>query len=385
MSVGREASDTMPPGSGRPRVRRWLRRGILTLAGLFLGPTVAVAGFLTVVPPPTAVFDPEPWAPDPATIPSREVTVQVDARPLSDQSVSGPEDIATDAQGRIYTGDRNGVIWRFPAAGGPAEKWAVVGGRPLGMAFAPDGRLIVANHGVGLQAVSPAGTVEMLLDEVAGELVLFANDLDVSTAGIVYVSDSSFRYNTTTLGTESSSYLLPDALDGRASGRLLSYDLATGESGVLADGLYFPNGVALSADETTLWIAESTRYRIRTLDLADGGQDVPLENLPGTPDNIDRGPDGDMLIAIYERNPTLDTLVLPHEIGRQILIRLPTSLFVNEDDPLTGSIVVAAPDGTIRHLLTGLTPAPTSIHPAGDRWYLGALLGQPVRWINAPT
>jgi sugar lactone lactonase YvrE len=219
---------------------------------------------------------------------------------------------------------------------------------------------------------------------VAGEPILFANDLDISADGVVYVSDSSFRYNTTTLGTESSSYLLPDAIDGRASGRLLSYDLNSRVGEVLLDGLYFPNGVALTADESALWVAESNRYRVFEYHLTDGTTSMVLDDLPGTPDNIDRDPSGRMLVAIYERSSALDNIVLPFDLARQILIRLPSDLFVNEQNPLGGGVLVAVDDGTVEQFLTVLTPAATSVHPAGDRWYLGALLGQPIRWMEAP-
>lgn len=383
LGQGQPPPGTPPDRSRGPR-RRWVRVLPFAVAAALSTPLVALGVFLLVVPAPAQGFSPESWDPGDAVSFPAEVTRPAVVEQLTDQSVHGPEDIVVDEEGRAYTGDRDGVIWRFPTAGGPAERWAEAGGRPLGMQFASDGRLIVANHGLGLQAIAPDGSVETLVDEVAGEPVLFANDLDISADGVVYVSDSSFRYNTTTLGTESSSYLLPDAIDGRASGRLLSYDLDSGVGEVLLDGLYFPNGVALTADGSALWVAESNRYRVSAYHLADGTTSMVLDDLPGTPDNIDRDPFGRMLVAIYERSSALDDIVLPFDLARQILVRLPSDLFVNEQNPLGGGILVAVDDGTVEQFLTGLTPAATSVHPAGDRWYLGALLGQPIRWMEAP-
>lgn len=71
-------------------------------------------------------------------------------------------------------------------------------------------------------------------------------------------------------------------------------------------------------------------------------------------------------------------------LTREILIRLPSDLFVNAEDPLSGSILVARDTGAVVKVFTGLTPAATSVYPDGDRWYLGTLLGQPVRWMPAP-
>ncbi|WP_419702969.1 SMP-30/gluconolactonase/LRE family protein [Promicromonospora sp. NFX87] len=361
------------------------RRGwVIAVAVVVAVPVVGLAVFLLAVPAPVDGFDPEPWRPGPSVELPEDITTSVRVEDFTTEPIHGPEDIVTDADGNLYTGDRGGVIWRYTATGGGPVRFAEPGGRPLGLAFAPDGRLVVANHGLGLQAVSPDGDVETLVDEVAGDRILFANDLDISETGVVYFSDSSFRYNTTTLGAESSSYLLPDAIDGRASGRLLSYDLVTGRSEVLLDGVHFPNGVALTDDGSALWVAESNRYRVFEYDLATGATGTVYEDLPGTPDNIDRDADGRMLLAIYERNPALDNLVLPYAVSRQVLIRLPTDLFVNEEDPLSGAVLLARDDGTAVHYLTGLTPAATSVYPDGDRWYLGALLGQPVRWMPAP-
>lgn len=41
-------------------------------------------------------------------------------------------------------------------------------------------------------------------------------------------------------------------------------------------------------------------------------------------------------------------------------------------------------DGSVLAYHDGLDPAATSVVPVGDRWYFGALLGQPVRWMPAP-
>jgi sugar lactone lactonase YvrE len=126
------------------------------------------------------------------------------------------------------------------------------------MTFASSGDLLIANHGAGLQAVSPEGEVAVLADEADGTPILFANDVDISSDGIVYFTDSSTRYNTTTLGNDSASYLLPDLIDGRATGRVLAHDLRTGETRVLLDRLYFPNGVALTDDGRRIWSPSRT-------------------------------------------------------------------------------------------------------------------------------
>lgn len=256
---------------------------MIAIAAVLAAPPVALAAFLLVVPTPVDGFEPESWRPADAVAFPAEIHIAAEVENFADDSIHGPEDIVLDASGNVYTGDRDGVIWRYGPAGGAPQRFAETGGRPLGLAFAPDGRLIVANHGIGLQAVNFDGTVQTLADEVAGEPILFANDLDISNDGVVYFSDSSSRYNTATLGNESSSYLLPDAIDGRAGGRLLSHDLATGNSQVLLESVYFPNGVAITADGSALWVAESNRYRVLEYDLASAATRTVLQNLRARP------------------------------------------------------------------------------------------------------
>lgn len=91
-------------------------------------------------------------------------------------------------------------------------------------------------------------------------------------------------------------------------------------------------------DGTTLWIAESTRYRIRAYTPATGATRVVTDALPGVPDGVTA--DGGVPVALYDRTDALDRLVLPTALGRELMGRLPTSLFVNEDDPLDGGVLV---------------------------------------------
>ncbi|RWI50262.1 MAG: SMP-30/gluconolactonase/LRE family protein [Mesorhizobium sp.] len=367
---------------------RGTRSGLKTaLAAIVLivivAPALAFACFVVLVTPPGKSFHPETWTPAALRPFPEAITSEAAPVPIGGKSLFGPEDIAIDVEGRLYTGTRDGFIWRMTSDGG-AERFAEVGGRPLGLSLLPDGRLIVANHGRGLQQVTPDGAVSVLAAEADGRPILFANDLDISADGIVHLSDSSWRYNTATLGDQSSSYLFPDMIDGRASGRVIAYDMATGETRVVLDGLYFPNGIALTADQRTLWIAESNRYRILALDLANPpSPTVIVDNLPGTPDNLNRASDGTMLLAFYDRVPVVDSWILPNGIARQIIARLPVRLFVNEEEPLGGSVLALDASGRALALQTGLSPAPTTVVEHGGRWYLGALLGQPVRYVEA--
>ena len=82
----------------------------------------------------------------------------------------------------------------------------------------------------------------------------FLNHLDISSDGKVYFTDSSWKWK-----CKDFTYML---LEGGAQGRLLTYDLNTGESEVLQDGLFFANGVALSPDEDFVLVSETSASRI---------------------------------------------------------------------------------------------------------------------------
>ncbi len=63
-----------------------------------------------------------------------------------------PEDVAIDAQDRIYCGAVDGRIFRFQPDGTRPEVFASTKGRPLGLIFDHNGNLIVADAMIGLMS-----------------------------------------------------------------------------------------------------------------------------------------------------------------------------------------------------------------------------------------
>jgi len=74
---------------------------------------------------------------------------------------SGPEDIAFDAEGRIYAATSQGIV-RMDANGLRSELWATTDGRPLGIDFDKQGNLILADGYKGLFSISPLAEVKLL-------------------------------------------------------------------------------------------------------------------------------------------------------------------------------------------------------------------------------
>lgn len=212
----------------------------------------------------------------------------------------GPETIAVDAQGRVYTGTKEGRILRDGRA------WLSTGGRPLGLKFDRDGTLFVADSLRGLLRVTPDGRVTTLVSEIG-----YPNSVDVSPAGDVYITDSSAKFSPRTWNGSYEASLL-DILEHGGHGRLLVYNPLTRETRTLIAGLNFPNGVAVSPDGAFVLVAETGGYRVLRHWLAgpNQGRTEPLiENLPGFPDNLTAGRDGRYWVGLVSpRNRLLDRL-----------------------------------------------------------------------------
>lgn len=378
-----DAPERVRHRTGAKTRRRTWRIIAITAAAVFFLPVVAIGAFLLIASPPVEPFEPRTWSPESADL-VEGVDIGDSVSDLSAETFEGPEDIAVDQAGMVYTGTIGGLIVRIDPATGASEEFADVGGRPLGLAFDAAGDLIVANHGLGLQSVTPRGEVRLLTDTAGGEPVLAANDLDIASDGVVYFTDSNRKYNSTTLG-ERTSYSLYDFLEGRPLGRLLSYDPGTEGTEVVSEDLYFPNGVALDAEETAVLVGESTRFRISRHWISGpeaGTSDVFADNLPGISDGFGRDERGGLILSVYERIDALEDFVLPSRLAREIAVRLPEEVLLGE--PLTGSVLSLSEDGAIAERYSGLDPAATNVVPHDGEWIIGSLVGEPVRVLPSP-
>ncbi|MDH5432578.1 MAG: SMP-30/gluconolactonase/LRE family protein [Gammaproteobacteria bacterium] len=206
--------------------------------------------------------------------------------------IYGPEDVALDAQGRIYGGTQDGYIKRVNLDGS-VESWMKTGGRPLGLHFDSNENLIVCDAYQGLISISPEGEMEILSREADGESFKFTNDLDIAADGKIYFTDASTRWN-------QSQYKL-DLLEMQPTGRFMVYDPETQTTTVLMDELYFANGVALSQNEDFVVINETWKYRIHRYWLKGekaGSSEIFIDNLPGFPDGISSNRNGTFWLAL---------------------------------------------------------------------------------------
>lgn len=223
----------------------------------------------------------------------------------------GAEDVLVAEDGTVYTGCADGYVYAVGSGGD--ETWRVggTGGRPLGLEWLTDGRLLVCDAHRGLLAMDPGdGRVELLADSVAGQKLVFTNNAAVLADGTIWFSDSSTKWPIERWKA--------DLIEDTCTGRLLRLTAPGAEPEVVLDGLSFANGVAKAADESFVVVAETGHRRLRrhylTGPLA-GNADVFAEDLPAHPDNIALGSDGliwvtyasprDRALGVLQQAPTL--------------------------------------------------------------------------------
>jgi len=292
----------------------------------------------------------------------------------------GPEDIARGPDGLVYTGTNDGKIIRFNVNGSGVQVFADAGGRPLGLEFDAAG-LYVANAHSGLQRVSRGGTVEILVDEFAGEPIVYANDVAVATDGVVYFSDASAKYGASISGGSYEASLL-DIMEHGGHGRVFAHDTVSGDTTIVVDGLNFANGVAVSDDQRYLMISETGAYRVLRHWLRGpkaGETEVVIDNLPGFPDNINNGLNGRFWIGLVApRNKLLDDMSGRPWL-RKLVQRLPAGVRPKAEP--SSHVIAISGDGDVLMNLQDTAarlPALTGVYESRDALWLSSLFGNQI-------
>ena len=295
----------------------------------------------------------------------------------------GPEDIVALPDGRLLTATQEGFILSIDPATGEVSELADTGGVPLGMEMGPDGRLVVADAHRGLLAVSLDGAVEVLTDSVDGSPILYADDLDIADNGVIYFSDASTKFGAADHGSTLDASLL-EIMEGAGTGRLLAYNPADGSTRTVLDGLVFPNGVAMAPDGDVL-LNVTGRYEVLKVNPDTGRYTTILDNLPGFPDNINRGPDDTFFVGIV--SPRSD--FLDEQSGspamRKLAMRLPAAMRPSAEN--YGLILQIDADGSVLrtwHDPSGAYETTTGAVVVGDRLYVTSLLAEDLGYTSYP-
>ena len=148
---------------------------------------------------------------------------------------------------------------------------------------------------------------------------------------------------------------------------------------VIIDDLNFANGIAISADQSFLLVAETGSYRILKhwiMGPRSGETEVIIDNLPGFPDNINNGLNGRFWIGLVSpRNALLDKLSNKPFI-RKIVQRLPA--FVRPKAVPSSHVIAIDGDGDVLMNLqdpAARFPALTGVFETRDALYLTSLFG----------
>jgi len=206
--------------------------------------------------------------------------------PLKDNH--GPEDAAL-WQDLIYTVSQEGDILGINPETKAVTRLVNTGGVPLGIEVNPaDNHLIVADAYKGLVSISPSGAMTVLTNSVDGTPILYADDVDIADDGVMYFSDASTKFGAQASGGTLAGSLL-ELMEHGGTGRLLAYDPTDDSTRIVADGFTFSNGVAMHPDGDVLMLETGT-YTLHKINPKTGAKTAMLSNLPGFPDNINRGP-----------------------------------------------------------------------------------------------
>jgi gluconolactonase len=184
--------------------------------------------------------------------------------------IDRPEDVVVSKDGRVFASDHQAAVAEiFPD--GSFKRLGPKGGAPNGINLDREGRIVIANFGIydkqpgPLERFDPAtGRRETLLAEVGGKRLTSSNYPIIDSAGNIWCANSTHAET------------WPQALDGRTDGFIFVFR-PDGSSSIEAQGLKFPNGCAIEADESFLYCAQTSGADVMRFPIRPGGHLGPGE------------------------------------------------------------------------------------------------------------
>jgi gluconolactonase len=273
---------------------------------------------------------------------SRDGVLNREAKPVrfaaGFQRLEGP---AFDRAGNLYVVEKpRGLVHRISPSGEVSEFCRMPVG-PNGSTFHRDGRLFCTNPLCRTIVEIPAagGTYRVFADRCSedGQPFLGPNDLRFGRNGDLYWTDPEGTSRANPVGC-------------------VYWATPAGHVRRFASGLAYPNGLAFSADWSTLLVAESGTQRIHAYGVHEDGsagehwiyaqlEGIGSDDRPGEPDGIAFGADRNLYVAHHGRyevvvvdpeGHTIATLPIPGKWVTNLAFR-GTDLYVTESH--TGTIV----------------------------------------------
>ena len=192
-----------------------------------------------------------------------------------------PECCAFDAQGVLWAGGEAGQVYRIDLRGN-VQTICTLGTFNGGVAFSPTDDLFVCNPAQGVVRVWRDGTSNVFASHVGEHKILCANFALFDRAGNLYVTDSG-QWK-------------------KRNGFLIRIDPA-GHAEIVGGPFGYANGLALSADQRTLFMVESDTDRILRFNISQHGAvgeaKVFAENVGRLPDGLALDALGNLYAACY--------------------------------------------------------------------------------------
>lgn len=190
-----------------------------------------------------------------------------------------PECVAWGPDGAVYAGGEAGQLYRI-SLGGKCDQFASTGGFVLGICLDGDGNVYACDSALGaVVRVSPSGEARTYFAGLAGRPLVNPNYPVFDSAGNLYVSESGHFH-------EQDGRLWVVRPDG--TGEVFRDDVAD-----------FPNGLALSADGSYLYAAESTLPGVVRVPLRGGPPETVVVFQQKVPDGLAFDAEGKLYVSCY--------------------------------------------------------------------------------------
>ncbi len=164
----------------------------------------------------------------------------------------------------LFSDIPNDRMLRFDELTGAVGVFRAPAGYSNGNTVDRQGRLLSCEHGRRrVTRTEHDGTVTVLTDRFEGKRLNSPNDLVERSDGSIWFTDPSYGID--------SDYEGHKAVSEIGACNVYRIDPSTGETTVVADDFVRPNGLAFSADERHLYIADTREKHIRRFDVE--GQD----------------------------------------------------------------------------------------------------------------